>query len=147
MKRELSTDNGSAILEFLIIGVLVLVPLLYVLLTALRIESAVMASTQAVREAGRAFMMSDSLLEAKQNAQTAARLAMSDQGFELPTTALSITCSGSCLSPSSSTHVRLEWLVDLPWLPTTFGSQQLGYPVTVDSELRMDSYRSDVGIS
>ena len=60
MRRRAFEDQGSAVLEFLIIGLLVLVPLLYVLLTVLRVESAVMASTQAVREAGRAFMMADS---------------------------------------------------------------------------------------
>ncbi len=143
MKVHHSKDRGSAILEFLIIGVLVLVPLLYVLITVLRVESAVMASTQAVREAGRAFMMADSASEGRRNAQTAARLALSDQGFELPATSLSITCADICLSPSSSTRVRLEWRVDLPWIPSTLGGQDLGYPITVDSELRVDSYRSD----
>ncbi len=147
MKRKQAAESGSAVLEFLIIGVLVLVPLLYVLLTVLRVESAVMASTQAVREAGRAFMMSDSLSQARLNAEMAASVAMSDQGFELPATALSITCVGVCLSPASSAHVRLKWQVDLPWFPATLGGLNPGYPITVDSELRMDSYRSDVDIS
>jgi hypothetical protein len=125
-------EDGSAILEFLIIGVLVLVPLLYIMLTVLRVESAVMASTQAAREAGRAFMMADSTV------------AMSDQGFEMPESALSITCSQACLSPASTAHVRIDWRVELPWVPTFLIGDEQGYPITVDSELRVDSYRSDV---
>jgi len=137
-------EDGSAVLEFLIIGVLVLVPLLYIMLTVLRVESAVMASTQAAREAGRAFMMADSTVEARSAAKVAAQLAMSDQGFEMPESALSITCSQACLSPASTAHVRIDWRVELPWVPTFLIGDDQGYPITVDSELRIDSYRSDV---
>lgn len=142
-----SDERGSAVLEFLIVGVAVLVPLLYVLLTVLRVEAAVMASTQAVREAGRAFTMADSQGEGQRNAQAAARLALSDQGFALPPNALKVTCRPACLRPSSSAQVHLEWRVDLPWVPGNVGGHELGYPITVDSELRIDSYRSDADVS
>ena len=142
MSTGQSDERGSAILEFLIIGLLVLVPLLYVVLTIMRVESAVMASTQAVREAGRAFVMSDSPQEGLRSAETAARVALRDQGFELPASALSITCSATCLAPSSSAHLHLQWRVDLPWLPAAVDGGP-GYPITADSELRADTYRSE----
>ncbi|MDO8732268.1 MAG: pilus assembly protein [Actinomycetota bacterium] len=144
MKRRISAEHGSAILEFLIIGVLVLVPLLYITLTVLRVESAVFASTQAVREAARAFMMADSPTQGRYAAIAAARLAMSDQGFDMPDSALTISCNELCLSPGSATHLRLDWRVDLPWVPPLVEGERLGYPISVDSDVRVDSYRSDV---
>jgi hypothetical protein len=144
MRVRQSSDAGSAILEFLVIGVLVLMPLLYLLLTILRVESAVMATTQAVREAGRAFVTSDSASQGRTDAAIAAQLAMADQGFDLPQSALRITCRTICLVPGSTVHVQLAWRVDLPWLPPFLAEQELGYPITVESDLRVDSYRSEV---
>lgn len=146
MRYPQSRESGSAVLEFLIIGVLVLVPLLYALLTVLRVESAMMASTQAVREAGRAFVLSDTATQGRQSALTAARLALADQGFVLPEAALRITCIGACLAPGTTAHIRLDWRVDLPWVPPFALDDAGGYPITVDSELRVDSYRSDVPV-
>ncbi len=143
--RLVRSDRGSAVLEFLVIGVLVLVPLLYAVLTIMRIEAAAMASTQAVREAGRAFVMADSPGQGLRSAEAAARLALADQGFALPTSALEVTCEGGCLVPSSSAHVRLQWRVDLPWMPRTLGDHEVGYPITAETQVRVDSYRSDVG--
>ena len=143
MRRRAFEDQGSAVLEFLIIGLLVLVPLLYVLLTVLRVESAVMASTQAVREAGRAFMMADSSSQGRLQALAAARLAMADQGFDMSAASLSITCGQTCLAPSSSAHIRLDWRVNLPWIPATIAGRESGYPIAVESDVRIDSYRPD----
>jgi len=137
-------DRGSAVLEFLIIGVLVLVPLLYALLTLLRLESAAMASTQAVREAARAFMMADSEAEGRTASQDAVALAMSDQGFVIPASALTIRCSPECLVPGSVLHFHLDWTVELPWLPPPFSSTDGGLPITVDYDLESDAYRSGV---
>ncbi len=143
--RRSHADSGSAVLEFLIIGGLVLVPLLYAVLTIMRIEAAAMASTQAVREAGRAFVMADSPSQGMRNAEAAARLALADQGFALPSSALEVTCEGGCLEPSSSAHVRLQWQVDLPWVPRTLGDHEVGYPISAETQLRVDRYRSAMG--
>jgi len=145
VKQARASDQGSAILEFLVIGVLVLVPVLYVLLTLLRVESAAMASTQAVREAGRAFMMSDTEEQGRRASQAAVALAMADQGFAVPPSALRITCASACLTPGSALHFHLEWTVDLPWLPPPFGGDGRGFPISIDYELQSDVYRGQPG--
>ena len=47
-------DRGSAVIEFIVIGVLVLVPLAYISMCVMRVQAATVASSLAVREAGRA---------------------------------------------------------------------------------------------
>jgi len=142
MRQLRGADQGSAILEFLVVGLLILVPLLYVLLTVLRVESAAMASTQAVREAGRAFMMSDTQEQGRRAAQAAVALAMADHGLAVPASALRITCAPACLTPGSVLHFHLDWTVDLPWLPPPLGGRDRGFPISVDYELQSDAYRA-----
>ena len=144
MKDEQRSDIGTAIVEFLVIGVLILVPLLYATLMVVRVEAAAMASTQAVREASRAFMMADAAAQGFRDARVASNLALADQGFKVSDDALKITCSMRCLTPESQLKVQLTWQVDLPWLPPPFSTFIDGYPITTEQELTMDTYRDSV---
>jgi len=137
-------DRGSAVIEFLVIGVLVLVPLAYVSMCVMRVQAASVASSLAVREAGRAFVSADTVPEARARAVAAASLALADQGFELPARGLHVTCSSSpCLSPESAVHVELDWAVDLPWLPAFLGRDRTAIPITAQRTMPVDTYRGE----
>jgi hypothetical protein len=144
MKDGQRSDSGSAIIEFLVVGILILVPLLYATLMIIRVEAAAMASTQAVREASRAFMMADIAAQGFRDAQVASNLALADQGFQVSQDALKISCTQRCLTPESQLQVRLSWTVDLPWLPPPFSSFVDGYPISAEQELTIDTYRNSV---
>lgn len=139
--RSLLDERGSAVSEFIVIAVLVLIPLAYGVMSIVRVQSASFASAQAVREAGRAFMTSDAVVQANVRAQSAARLALADHGFTLPDGALRIDCGGApCLSPGSAATVSLQWTVDLPWFPAGFG-QIAAMPITATHHVPVDTYR------
>ncbi|MSZ41305.1 MAG: pilus assembly protein, partial [Actinobacteria bacterium] len=80
LRKSMNNEAGTAVVEFIFIGVLLLVPILYATLMVMRIEAAAMASTHAVREAARAFMMADTRTQGLQQARLASAAAMSDQG-------------------------------------------------------------------
>ncbi len=135
-------ERGSAVLEFIVVGVLVLVPLAYVVISVMTVQAATLASTQAVREAARAFSTSDSVSQGNAAAVTAAQVAFEDQGFTLPKDALLIGCPGGCLEPGSSIDVRLSWGVDLPWLPASLAeSRAMTVPIEAVHTAPVDSYR------
>lgn len=137
----LADDRGSAVTEFIVIAVLLLIPLAYGVMSIVRVQSASFASAQAVREAGRAFMTSDAVVQAHVRAESAARLALADHGFVLPDGALRIECgAGSCLSPGSAATVSLHWTVTLPWFPAGFG-QVAAMPITATHHVPVDVYR------
>lgn len=140
---RLREDRGSAIIEFLVIGVLVLVPIAYIVMSVMRVQAAAFASTQAAREAGRAFVTADSPAQGQQQARVAARIAFEDQGFEIPAAALSIDCAGGpCLTPGSTVHVRIAWSVDLPWIPSDLaGGRSVSVPIEAIHEVPVDVYR------
>jgi len=128
--------------EFIVIGVLVLVPISYAVLSIMRVQAAAFASTQAVREAGRAFVTAESIPEANRLAQAAGRLAFADQGFVLPAGALTVRClSGVCLAPGSAVDVTAAWEVPLPWLPAALGAVA-ALPIHASHRLVVDTYRT-----
>lgn len=142
--RSGESDRGSAVIEFIVIGILVLVPLSYVSMCVMRVESASVASSLAVREAGRAFVSSDTVPEARARAESAAALALSDQGFALPARSLRLTCStAQCLAPESTVHVELNWSVPLPWLPDFLGKERTSIAITAQRTMPVDTYRGE----
>lgn len=138
-------DRGSALVEFIALGVGVLVPLAYVALAAAAVQGGVFASTQAVREAGRAFVTSATPSEGLVRAGVAARLAFDDHAIELPPDALRVTCvAGPCLAPGSEVLVELDWRVPLPWLPDGFaGTAPTLVPIRAAHRIPVDDYRGD----
>lgn len=153
MRRDDSRhpEAGSAIVEFIIVGVCVLVPLAYIVLAAAAVQSAVYASTQAVREAGRAFVTSATAEQGRQRALAAASLAFDDHGIHLPPGALEVGCAdGPCLTPGSTVIVTVDWRVPLPWLPASMAGSMVGslaeaapslVPVRAEHRIPVDDFR------
>lgn len=144
MRERCKRDDGTAVVEFIFVGVLLLIPVLYATLMVMRIEAAAMASTQAVREAARAFMMADSRIQGMQQARLATTTALGDQGFSISSDALRIDCSTRCLEPGTQIRVTLDWAVDLPWLPAPMAERIHGFPISAEQLLTVDSYRDSV---
>lgn len=137
-------DGGSAVIEFIVIGVLVLIPLSYIAMCVMRVQAASVASSLAVREAGRAFVSADTVTDAQARSVAAASLALSDQGFTLPVRSLRVNCStGQCLDPESTVHVELDWAVDLPWIPDFLGKERTSIPITARRTMPVDTYRGE----
>lgn len=142
--RSAKDDAGSAIVEFIVVMLLAVLPIAYLVIAIVRVQAASYAASQAVREAGRAFTQSDNITQARADARTAAKIAFADQGFQLPDSAVTFACSGRrCLTPSSTVTVYLNWRVALPLLPATMGSET---PASVGIHsshvVRIDEYRS-----
>lgn len=139
------SDSGSAIVEFVVVVVLIMIPIAYIVVAAMRIQAASYASAQAVREAGRAFVQSDSPAQARHNARVAARIALNDQGFELPDNALTFACTkGGCLDPESLVTVNLNWRVYLPLLPASLDdAAPASVKINTKHVAYIDRYRSD----
>ena len=136
-------DDGNAIVEFVYLAVLLMVPLAYVLLTVFRVQAAAYAVSSATREAGRVFATSASVEDAPERAFAAASIVMRDSNLPLDRRDLRVTCSSSpCLAPGSSIEVVLAYDVTLPFLPRVLAGEA---PATVEVSGRhlelVDRYR------
>jgi hypothetical protein len=144
-----STDAGSAVLEFIVVGVGLLVPLVYLVLAVGTVQSAVFASSQAVREAGRAFGSAPTPEQGRIRAVTAASLALADHGLVLPRGSLRVACPAQpCLTPGSVVDVTLAWAVPLPWLPTQLSDgAAASIPISATHRVPIDEYRGTPGVT
>jgi Flp pilus assembly protein TadG len=131
-------DQGAAVVEFVVLAVVVMVPLVYVILVVLQVHAGTYAVVTAAREAGRAYVSADSTTAGAARARTAAKVALADQGFAEPH--LQIRCSdGPCLSPGSRVQVRVKTNITIPLTP--YGDGRWSIPVSAGHEVSVDSYR------
>lgn len=123
-RRQRSGEAGSALIELTWLGLLLLIPLVYVVMTMVSVQRAAYGATEAARAAGRAYVLAPDQASAVARAFGAAELAMQDQGVQLNPGDMRIVCHpepDSCLQPGSAVEVVLALDVDLPILPTVLG--------------------------
>jgi hypothetical protein len=128
--------------EFTFLGVLLFVPLVYVVLAVFDVQRASYGASTAVREAGRAYVGADSVAEAEARAEAAARLAMADQGLELAPGELTVSCSADpCLTPGAVVTVELHTSVPLPWVPVLGDRPAASVSVDARHDAVVDAFR------
>jgi hypothetical protein len=118
LRRRCPTgDDGNAIVEFVYLAILMMIPLAYLLLTVFRVQGAAYAVSSATREAGRVFVTS-ARSDADARAATAAALVMADSGLTLDASELRIRCSAHpCETPGANVDIVIGYDVALPFLP------------------------------
>ncbi len=135
MSRDLGRDeSGTALIEFVWLAILLIVPLLYIVLAAFDTQRAAYAASAAARSAGRAFVTAPDQHAAYARARAAAVLAYRDQGID-GAPDLAITCRPdprNCLSPGSVVTAKVHSSVALPLMPAALGADTPS--IRVDSE-------------
>lgn len=130
-------QRGSALVEFVFLAVLLMVPLFYLLLVAADLQRAAFTVTAAVRAAGRAYATAGSDATGRVRAELAAELVMSDGRVAMPPGALQIDCGGPCdYTPGSYVTVLLRVQVALPFVPFACGGRDCGLPLAVPVSAR-----------
>ena len=117
-------EGGSAIVEFVFLAVLLMVPLFYLVMVLARLQAGAYAVSAASREAGRAYVTAPAQDAALARARSAAGLAFADQGFEAHEGSLEpISCTLSpCLSPSGRITITATVMVQMPLVPGFFSA-------------------------
>ncbi|AXG12920.1 pilus assembly protein [Intrasporangium calvum] len=134
-------DDGRAIVEFIFLGVLLLLPLTYLVLTLARIQAATFSASLAGREAGRAFVTGADDEEARGRAADAGRIAFSDFGFDEGAT-LVVQCDGTpCLRPDGVVTSTATIEVHLPLVPDVVaGSLPASVSISSTHVAAVDTY-------
>lgn len=122
LPRRLRDDNGNAILEFVVLGVALLVPCLYLVLSLGAVQSAAFAADVMVRDAARIHATERDPARARARADEHLRLVRED--FRLGgREKLSILCSKTpCASPGGTVTARVRITVPIPGLGPALGS-------------------------
>jgi Flp pilus assembly protein TadG len=123
------TEDGSASLEFIVAGLVLLVPIVYLVVVLFQVQAAVLAAEGGARQAARLFVDAADVDSATAQASTAVEFALADQGIDPTTVDVSITCGdggpGDCLDPGDLVTVTVRLDVALPLAPPVLGLDDL----------------------
>jgi Flp pilus assembly protein TadG len=140
--RVVRDEQGTAVVEFVVLAVLMLIPLVYLVMMLARVQAGSFAVSQAAREAGRAYVTAQNGNDAAGRAQAAARVAFLDHSFE-DSGRLSIACDGTpCLRPDGQVETTTTVRVPLPLVPAFVRDVvPLTVPVTASHLSTVDRFR------
>jgi len=131
-----SPDEGSAAVEVLVLGVLLLVPLVYLVLTVAALQGASFAAEGAARQVARSIALAATDAQGRSTADAAARVALADWHVEPAAADVEVRCApdpGNCISPRGTVDVRVTVAATLPLLPPALG---LDTPGTIGVDAR-----------
>lgn len=117
-------QRGSALVELTWLGILLLVPVLWIVLTVFEVQKGAFATSGAARAAGRAYALAPDDTTGHARAEAAARRALADQGVEGQPLRLTVSCEpspGNCHESGSVVTVVIHSRVDVPLLPDVLG--------------------------
>lgn len=115
-----SRERGSAAVEVLVLGVLLLVPLVYLVLTVGALQGAAFAAEGAARQAARSLALASSDEEGRRSAGNAVAVALADWRIDPAAVQLTVRCAPDpqhCTAPRGSVEVRVRVAAALPLLP------------------------------
>jgi len=78
------SESGSAIVEVVWLGILLLIPMVWIVLSVFEVQRGAFGVTAAARSAGRAYALAPDDVSGEQQATAAAAVAMADQGLATP---------------------------------------------------------------
>ena len=111
-------ERGSAVVEFVALGLLVLVPVVYFVVTVGTLQGASFAAVGAADHAAKSFVQAPDEAAAHAAAEASVRIAMADFGLSDHTARLELSCDRApCLQAGAAVSARVHVDVPLPLSP------------------------------
>ncbi|MDQ4214110.1 TadE family protein [Microbacterium capsulatum] len=136
-----SGERGSAALEFIALGVILLVPLVYLVLALGTIQGQVLGVESAARHAARMMSAATGPDDANVRADAAIRSAIGEYGLDASAVQTDVRCApagAGCPSAGATVVVTVSTRVALPFVPPVFGLDRAGsVPIQASSAYKV----------
>lgn len=142
--RRARDERGSGLVEVIWMGVLLLLPLLWIVLSVFEVQRGSFGVSGAARAAARAYALAPNDAAGEQRAAAVARQALADQGLTDVPVRVSVTCTPyphDCHSGTSVITVRVESSVELPLLPDVLGGGAPSFRLSADHTVPIGRYQ------
>ncbi|HCB02842.1 MAG TPA: hypothetical protein DEQ43_01000 [Nocardioides bacterium] len=143
MRPTLRSERGSALVELTWLGVLLLVPMLWIVLSVFEVQRGAFGVSAAARAAGRAYALAPNDALGQARAEQAAREALADQGLGEEPATVTVTCTPDphqCHQGTSVITVRVGARVDLPLLPDVLGDQPPSFALDAEHSVPIGQF-------
>jgi hypothetical protein len=117
-------DDGSAALEFITIGVILLVPLAYLVLTLGAVQQTMLGAEAAARHTARVIGQAENPDAAARSGDAVLTSVIDEYGMQASDVGVWVTCTpagAECPVAGATVIVRVEAHVSLPFVPPIFG--------------------------
>ncbi|MEV7607891.1 TadE family protein [Microbacterium sp. NPDC089320] len=118
-------DDGSAALEFITVGVILLVPLVYLIIALGAIQEQTLGVEAAARHVARTIALAPDPATAAATSERVLADVSGQYGIDEGSTGLTVTCfpaGAACPSAGAIVTVTITASVALPLMPAVFGS-------------------------
>ncbi|MBS1905746.1 MAG: TadE family protein [Actinobacteria bacterium] len=137
----MSGEAGSAALEFIGLGVILLVPLVYLVLALGAIQGQMLGAESAARHMARSMSAAADGDDASARADAAVRSAIEEYGMDPAAVDVAVQCAplgAECPSAGATVVVTVTARVALPFVPPVFGLDRVGsVPVQASSAYKV----------
>jgi hypothetical protein len=137
-----TAEEGSAVVEFIFLAVLLVIPVVYLILTLAGLQAGAFAAAGAADQAAKVYAAAASPAAGEELAGQAVRLALADAGFDGGAGSVAISCGGTgCQSPGATITARVTIRVPLPLVPSLPGVNTDAASVHAESSAVIGRYR------
>lgn len=143
MSRRARDERGSALVELSWLGILLPVPILWIVVSVFEVQRGAFAVSGAARAAGRAYALAPDDATGRARATAAARQALEDQGVEEPVE-VHISCTPyphDCHAGTSIITVTVASRVDLPLMPQVLGGDAPSFALDATHSVPMGQFQ------
>ncbi len=123
-----AADEGSAALEFILVGLVLLVPIVYLVVALGAIQGQALGVETGARQIARTIADAPDLATADARAERVRDAIVAEYGLEPDALDVSIACTSglaSCPEPGALLTVTVTTSVPLPLVPAIFGLDEL----------------------
>ncbi|HEY2877432.1 hypothetical protein [Nocardioides sp.] len=147
MKRG-RDQRGSALVELSWLGILLVVPVLWIVISVFQVQRGAFGVMAAARAAARAYALAPDDASGLVRARTAARVALDDQGVHGVTPDVRVTCTpypGDCHQGTSVITVSVHSRVVLPMMPSALGGNRPSFALDATQTVPIGQFQEDTG--
>jgi Flp pilus assembly protein TadG len=141
-------ERGSAVVEVAWLGILLVLPVLWIVMSVFQVQRGAFAVSAAARSAARAYALAPDDASGLIRARTAARVALDDQGVHDVTPGVRITCTpypGDCHQGTSVITVSVHSRVVLPLMPSALGGNRPSFALEATQTVPIGQFQEVSG--
>ncbi|UPL17255.1 TadE family protein [Microbacterium aurugineum] len=123
-RRSVAGEEGSAALEFIAVGVILLVPMVYFVIALGGIQEQTLGAEAAARHMARVIARAPDAASATERGEAVLRGVIDEYGLDADAVDVTLTCTPSgveCPSSGATVFVTVSTRVTLPLVPELFG--------------------------
>jgi hypothetical protein len=143
-----SGDRGSAVVELSWLGILLILPMLWIVMSVFEVQRGAFGVSAAARAAARAYALAPDDSTGLVRAREAARVALADQGLHDVTPEVDVSCSPyprNCHQGTSVITVSVHSRVVLPLMPTALGGNRPSFALDASQTVPIGQFQEVSG--